>query len=31
MKQRIFIGIDDTDNLHNRGTGYRVRMLGELL
>lgn len=25
------IGIDDTDNLESRGTGYRARQLGELL
>jgi len=25
---RYFIGIDDTDNLESRGTGYRARMLG---
>ena len=29
--QRVFIGIDDTDNLQSRGTGYRVRVLGALL
>ena len=31
LGKRVFIGIDDTDNLHSRGTGYRVRTLGELL
>ncbi len=29
--QRIFIGIDDTDNLNTRGTGFRVRELGNRL
>lgn len=29
--QRVFIGSDDTDNLHSRGTGFRVRTLGNLL
>ncbi|MGR9101358.1 MAG: hypothetical protein ACU826_12405, partial [Gammaproteobacteria bacterium] len=28
---RIFIGIDDTDNLDSRGTGFRVRDLGNRL
>lgn len=28
---RLLIGIDDTDNLESRGTGYRARCLGELL
>ena len=28
---RIYIGIDDTDNLESRGTGHRARKLGELL
>jgi hypothetical protein len=27
----IFIGIDDTDNLESRGTGYQARMLGHSL
>ncbi len=33
MKQSrvLFIGIDDTDNLETRGTGYRARQLIELL
>lgn len=26
---RLLIGIDDTDNLESRGTGYRARQLGE--
>ena len=29
--ERTFIGIDDTDNLDTRGTGYRARQLTELL
>ena len=29
--RRYFIGIDDTDNLESRGTGFRVRQLGGLL
>ncbi len=29
--QRIFVGIDDTDNLESRGTGFRARQLGELI
>src|SRR5512145_696306 len=28
---RYLIGIDDTDNLESRGTGYRVRQLADLL
>lgn len=28
---RFLIGIDDTDNLESRGTGYRARTLGALL
>jgi hypothetical protein len=28
---RVFIGIDDTDNLESRGTGHRARTLGQLL
>ncbi len=28
---RILIGVDDTDNLESRGTGYRARCLGERL
>ena len=28
---RWLIGIDDTDNLESRGTGFRARMLGEAL
>ncbi|HBS88805.1 MAG: hypothetical protein A2W91_03975 [Bacteroidetes bacterium GWF2_38_335] len=28
---RILIGIDDTDNLDSRGTGFRSRMLGECI
>lgn len=28
---RFLIGIDDTDNLESRGTGYRARQLGALL
>ena len=28
---RVFIGIDDTDNLESRGTGHRARMLGNYL
>ncbi len=28
---RVLIGIDDTDNLESRGTGYRARQLGKLL
>ncbi len=28
---RIVIGIDDTDNVESRGTGFRARQLGELL
>jgi hypothetical protein len=28
---RVLIGIDDTDNLESRGTGYRARQLGALL
>ena len=28
---RFLIGIDDTDNLESRGTGYRTRKLGALL
>ena len=28
---RVFIGIDDTDNLESRGTGHRARTLGDLL
>lgn len=27
----LFVGIDDTDNLETRGTGYRARQLGKLL
>lgn len=30
-QQEWLIGIDDTDNLESRGTGHRVRMLGEQL
>jgi len=29
--QRIFIGIDDTDNLESRGTGFRARELVDRL
>ena len=28
---QVYIGIDDTDNLHTRGTGFRARQLIELL
>lgn len=28
MGTRLIIGIDDTDNLHSRGTGYLARQLG---
>lgn len=28
---RILIGIDDTDNLESRGTGYMARQLGAML
>ena len=28
---RLLIGIDDTDNLESRGTGYRARQLGQRL
>lgn len=28
---RVLLGIDDTDNLESRGTGYRARQLGLLL
>lgn len=28
---RFLLGIDDTDNLESRGTGFRARQLGELL
>jgi hypothetical protein len=28
---KVFIGIDDTDNLESRGTGFRARQLGQLL
>jgi hypothetical protein len=28
---KIFIGIDDTDNLETRGTGYQARTLGQSL
>ncbi len=31
MRQKWLIGIDDTDNLESRGTGHRVRWLGDLL
>ncbi|MGH8119347.1 MAG: ABC transporter substrate-binding protein [Gammaproteobacteria bacterium] len=31
MKDLRYIGIDDTDNLETRGTGYRARQLIELL
>ena len=31
MSQRILVGIDDTDNLESRGTGYRARQLGAWL
>ncbi|MEI6764354.1 MAG: ABC transporter substrate-binding protein [Bacteroidota bacterium] len=31
MKIRTFIGIDDTDNLESRGTGFRARQLGETI
>lgn len=27
----VLVGIDDTDNLESRGTGYRARHLGELI
>jgi hypothetical protein len=30
-KVKILIGIDDTDNLESRGTGFRARQLGQLL
>lgn len=30
-QQEWLIGIDDTDNLESRGTGHRVRMLGQQL
>lgn len=29
--RRYLIGVDDTDNLESRGTGFRVRQLGSLL
>lgn len=29
--QHLFVGIDDTDNLSSRGTGYRARRLAALL
>jgi hypothetical protein len=28
---KLLIGIDDTDNLESRGTGYRVRQLANWL
>jgi len=28
---QYYIGIDDTDNLESRGTGYRARQLGTML
>src|SRR3972149_6736506 len=28
---RLLIGIDDTDNVDSRGTGFKARRLGELL
>ncbi len=28
---RLLIGIDDTDNLESRGTGYRASQLGQRL
>src|SRR3972149_7716381 len=28
---RLLIGIDDTDNIDSRGTGFKARRLGELL
>lgn len=31
MDQRVLIGIDDTDNLESRGTGFRARQLGETI
>jgi tRNA(Ile2) C34 agmatinyltransferase TiaS len=31
MQERLYIGIDDTDNKYSRGTGYRSRKLAELL
>jgi hypothetical protein len=31
MSQRFLVGIDDTDNLESRGTGYRARQLGAWL
>lgn len=31
LPQAVLIGIDDTDNLESRGTGYRARELGRLL
>ena len=30
-EERVYIGIDDTDNLQTRGTGFRARQLIELL
>jgi hypothetical protein len=29
MSEKVLIGIDDTDNLESRGTGFRARQLGE--
>lgn len=31
IADRVLIAIDDTDNLESRGTGYRARMLAQLL
>ena len=31
MMQRVYIGIDDTDNLETRGTGFRARQLMQRL
>jgi len=28
MKERLYIGIDDTDNLESRGTGFHARSMG---
>jgi len=31
VKMRLIIGIDDTDNLESRGTGFRARELGQFI
>lgn len=31
IAQRLLVGIDDTDNLESRGTGFRAREFGQLL